>query len=97
MNVIPLRKKNAHNDEKDSGLLFSILYLWLELKKQGFSQTTDILRGAVDSFFEEMHNKGKLSGDYAALKSLLERILMLNEEEIEDYINYAASSDMDDI
>lgn len=94
MNVIPLPQRNEL-DEKDSGLLFSILYLWLELKKQGFGQTTDILRDAVDTFFEEMRTKGKLSDDYEAIRSLLEKILLLNAQEIEDYINYAASTGLE--
>ena len=92
MGVVDFETKEQ-STEPVSGLLFSTLYLWLELKNQNFPDTAEKIRQSIDVFFQELGEQGKSTKDYIQLKGLLDKILLLNETQMSDYISYVTHNE----
>lgn len=87
---------SKHANEESSGLLFSALYLWLEMKKQNFPKTSEILRQSIEVFFQEMQEQGRSTDDYVRIKGFLDKILLLNDAQMSDYISYLGYTESTD-
>ena len=82
---------------KYTGMIFSILYLSLEVRKMGLRKTADRIESSMDTFFADLEKIGDLDSDLVQLHELLVKVLSLSHQEIAAFLAYAASAESADV
>lgn len=93
----PVQAKTRDTRGKYTGMVFSILYLSLEVRKMGLLKTADRIESSMDTFFADLEKIGSLDSDLAQLHELLTRVLSLSHQEITAFLAYAASAEIAEI
>ncbi len=91
------KMKMQESHGKYTGMIFSILYLSLEVRKMGLRKTADRIESSMDTFFADLEKIGDLDSDLVQLHELLTKVLSLSHQEIAAFLAYASSAEVSEI